>query len=165
MNYNKIKRYDISNGCGIRTSIFFNGCTFKCKGCFNYELWDFKGGKPFDEEAKKYLFSLLDDPHCTGLSVLGGEPLQQGPELKVLLEEVKEEYGDNKNIWLWTGYYLDELNEEQKEIVNLCDYVVDGPFIEEKSGIKLRFRGSSNQNIWKKNENGVLEIVNMDNVV
>lgn len=93
MNYSVIKKYDTSNGLGIRTSIFFTGCNFHCQGCFNKELWDFKSGKPFDEEAKTLLFEYLGDKHVKGLSVLGGEPLQQNfTELKDLLLSVKEKY-------------------------------------------------------------------------
>lgn len=152
MNYFKIKRYDISNGKNIRCSIFFSGCTHHCEGCFNSDLWDFKSGKPFDEAAKQELFMYLSDEHTKGLSVLGGEPLQQGQELTNLLKEVKEKFPD-KNIWLWTGYYLDELDETQKETVALCDYVVDGRFIKSESGTNLLFRGSKNQTIWQ-NDNG-----------
>ena len=152
MNYSTIKRYDIANFKGIRTSIYLSGCTHKCKGCFNSELWDFKHGKVFDNAAKEYLFSLLSDEHCVGLSVLGGEPLQQGAELTDLLKEVKEKF-PTKNICLWTGYYLNELNDEQRETISYCDYVVDGRFEEDKADKKLLFRGSSNQTIWK-NENG-----------
>jgi anaerobic ribonucleoside-triphosphate reductase activating protein len=154
MNYSKIKKYDISNGLGIRCSIFFTGCNFHCPECFNPELWDKNSGKPFDENAKTELFSYLKDEHCDGLSVLGGEPLIQGMQLVELLEEVRENF-PNKTIWLWTGYKIDgDLNETQKMIIGLCDYVVDGLFKKELSGKKLRFRGSSNQIIWR-NENGV----------
>lgn len=150
MNYSTIKKYDISNGKGVRCSIFLTGCTHKCKGCFNSELWDFKAGKPFDNDAKKYLFELLADPHCVGLSVLGGEPLQQGVEMRDLLKEVRETFPD-KDIWLWTGYYIPkELDALQVEITSYCDYVIDGRFDESKTDKKLLFRGSSNQTIWEK---------------
>jgi anaerobic ribonucleoside-triphosphate reductase activating protein len=154
MNYSKIKKYDISNGVGIRTSIFFTGCNFHCPDCFNPELWDKNSGKVFDDEVKNKLFAYLSDEHCDGLSVLGGEPLIQGMALVELLEEVREKF-PNKTIWLWTGYKLDsELDETQKMILSQCDYVVDGLFKRELSGKKLRFRGSSNQIIWR-NENGI----------
>lgn len=153
MNYFKIKKYDIANGKGIRTSLFVSGCTFHCKGCFNSEAWDFKSGKPFDDNAKKELFELLSDPHCVGLSVLGGEPLMQGQDLLDLLKEVKEVFPD-KNIWLWTGFYINELNDLQTQIISLVDYVVDGRFEENNALKKYLFRGSSNQTIWEKDEKG-----------
>ena len=149
MRYATIKKYDISNGSGIRTSFYCTGCTHHCCECFNRELWDFESGKEFDEKAKEQLFEYLSDEHCVGLSVLGGEPLQQGKDMLDLLTEIKEKFA-NKNIWLWTGYYLSELNDLQKDIINLCDYVVDGRFDCKKSGLNLRFRGSTNQTIWEK---------------
>lgn len=162
MNYSVIKKYDTSNGLGIRTSIFFTGCNFHCQGCFNKELWDFKSGKPFDEEAKTLLFEYLGDKHVKGLSVLGGEPLQQNfTELKDLLLSVKEKYPE-KDIWMWTGYYIDELSPKQKEVVGCVDRLVDGRFeIDKKTG-KTSYRGSENQTIWeviKKNEDGGIEFV------
>lgn len=154
MNYYKIRKYDISNGAGIRTTIFFSGCKFHCPNCFNSELWDFNSGKPFDETAKKELYDLLADEHCCGLSILGGEPLQQNlEELLAFVKETKELF-PSKDIWLWSGYYLCDLNALQREIVNHCDYFIDGPFKEAQSGLKLRFRGSSNQTIWKNNGDG-----------
>lgn len=154
MRYQTINKYDCANGSGIRTSIFFTGCTHKCKGCFNYEIWSFKSGKEFNSEAKELLFSYLSDEHSKGLSVLGGEPLQQDlTELKKLLSEVKESF-PTKDIWLWTGYYLSELNNAQREVISLCDYVVDGRFYEDKKNLKLMFRGSSNQTIWDNDGKG-----------
>lgn len=163
MNYSKIKRYDISNGCGIRTSIFFTGCNFHCPGCFNPELWDKESGKPFDENVKEELFSHLSDDHCDGLSVLGGEPLIQGQELVDLLKEVRETFPE-KTIWLWTGYEISKLEDGsiQWEIISLCDYVVDGQFKEDLAGKKLRFRGSSNQTIWKNNGGEFIEATDIE---
>jgi anaerobic ribonucleoside-triphosphate reductase activating protein len=163
MNYSKIKKYDISNGVGIRTSIFFTGCNFHCPDCFNPELWDKNSGKVFDDEVKNKLFAYLSDEHCDGLSVLGGEPLIQGMALVELLEEVREKF-PNKTIWLWTGYKLDsELDETQKMILSQCDYVVDGLFKRELSGKKLRFRGSSNQIIWRNENGNFVEATDIEN--
>ena len=50
-NYYKINQYDTANGEGLRVTIFFSGCTLKCKGCFNKELWDFNVGKVFSKEV------------------------------------------------------------------------------------------------------------------
>lgn len=153
MNYKTIKQLDIANGTGCRTSIFFCGCTHHCPGCFNSEIWDFNSGEKFDENVKNHLFDLLSLRFIKGLSVLGGEPLQQGEELTILLKEVKEKFPD-KDIWLWTGYDMDELNEQQKQTISYCDYIVTGRFIKEKHQHNLKFRGSTNQYIWKKSDDG-----------
>lgn len=149
MNYSNIKKYDTANGVGIRTSIFFTGCNFHCKSCFNKEIWDFNSGKHFDDDAKNTLFKYLADPHVKGLSVLGGEPLQQNlDELKELLVEVRQKFPE-KDIWMWTGYYIDELKPEQLAVVACVDELVDGRFeINKKTG-KTSFRGSENQQIWR----------------
>ncbi len=152
MNYSKIKKLDISNGLGVRVSFFCCGCTHHCNGCFNSEIWNFKSGKIFDEKAKNELFTALSNTHVKGISILGGEPLQQGEDMLNLIKEIKNNFKD-KDIWLWTGYYLNELNDLQKEIVSLCDYVVDGRFDSDLADCRLKFRGSSNQTIYK-NENG-----------
>ena len=143
---------DIANGLGIRTVIYFCGCNFHCHNCQNKELWSFHSGKIFLDDAKRELFEALSNEHIKGLSILGGEPLQQGEGLLSLLKEVRNKFPD-KDIWLWTGYYLSELNDEQKEIINLCDYIVDGRYEENKRDLTLNFRGSSNQTIWE-NKNG-----------
>lgn len=158
MNYDSIKNLDISNGLGVRVSIFFTGCHFHCKNCFNSKLWDFNSGKIFDLKAKDILFNYLSNKHIKGLSILGGEPLDQGKELLELLKEVKINF-PNKNIWLWTGYKIinGDLNEIQKEILSYCDFIVDGQFKEELKNSRLLFRGSSNQIIYENNK-GILKI-------
>ena len=164
MNYSKIKKYDISNGCGIRTSVFFTGCDFHCPGCFNPELWDRNSGNEFTEDTKMTIFNLLSDENCDGLSVLGGEPLIQGEELLLFLREVRENF-PHKDIWLWTGYEISKLdkNSIQWKIINECDYVTDGLFKEELAGRKLRFRGSSNQIIWRNDNGTFVEASDIEN--
>lgn len=153
MRYQNILKFDSANGKGIRTTIWFTGCKFHCKECFNSKIWDFNSGFPFDLEAKNKLFEYLSNEHVKGLSVLGGEPLQQGEEIYDLLKEVKEKF-PNKDIWLWTGYYINELNDLQKKIISLCDYIVDGRFDNTKKDVRLYFRGSTNQTIWINNHDG-----------
>lgn len=156
MRYKDILKFDSANGKGIRTSIWFCGCKFHCKNCFNSEIWDFNSGKLFTEDVKKQVFEYLSNEHVKGLSILGGEPLQQGEEMLQFVQEVKENF-PNKDIWMWTGYYIHELDELQKKIISYVDYLVDGRFEHDKRDIRLYFRGSSNQTIWKKNENGEFE--------
>lgn len=147
MNYSLIKKYDIANAKGINTSIFFCGCTHHCQGCFNASIWDFKCGQLFDDNAKQLLIKYLSDNEVKGLSILGGEPLQQGKEMYSLIKDIKSIFPDKK-IWLWTGYYIDELNDEQKNIINLCDYVIDGRFDKNKTDGRIILRGSTNQTVW-----------------
>ena len=75
MRYNKIRKMDISNGPGVRVSVFMQGCTFNCKNCFNPETHDFKGGKEFTDEVINKIMELCSKEHIVGLSILGGEPM------------------------------------------------------------------------------------------
>ncbi|MGL6174820.1 MAG: anaerobic ribonucleoside-triphosphate reductase activating protein [Cellulosilyticaceae bacterium] len=149
INYAQIRKYDVANGPGIRVSIFFSGCTHKCKGCFNQEYQDFNYGTPFTDETKAELFEYLSDENVAGLSILGGEPLQQDLDiLIILLREIRDKF-PSKTIWMWTGYLLDELfkHEKKMEVVRLCDVIVDGRYMENERDLKLKFRGSRNQRI------------------
>ena len=155
-NYAKIKTYDIVNGSGIRTSIFFSGCTHYCKGCFNQELWDFNVGKPFTREVYENEIKPTINEHIAGISILGGEPLNPHNimSLSDLIMWFKEDF-PNKNIWLWTGYTWEELmdrcDSSQEEDLNWIlfeiNVLVDGKFIEEEKDLTLRWCGSRNQRV------------------
>lgn len=147
MNYAQLRKYDIANGKGIRTTIFVSGCRFACKSCFNLQYQDFKFGQPFTENTLNTILEYLSDENVSGLSVLGGEPLMQEIEdLDLLLGTVKH-YFPNKDIWLWTGYKYEEIPSKYHSVLKYIDVLVDGKFIETKKDIKLRWRGSSNQRI------------------
>lgn len=148
MNYSKIRKYDVANGEGIRTSIFFSGCTLNCKNCFNNEIQDFKSGNEYTEEIENTLISYLKDDNVVGLSLLGGEVFQQDLDIILkLVKRVKKE--TNKSIWCWTGYTLEHLYRDKKsvEVLKYIDILIDGRFVEELKDLKLKFRGSSNQRL------------------
>ena len=152
MNYASIVRADIANGEGFRVSLFVTGCLRNCPGCFNKQAQDPSFGKFFDEEAKKKIFAELDQEWCKGLSLLGGEPMSKlsdnRKQVIALCKEVKEKYPD-KDIWMWSGYTMDELKQdpETQGIFKYIDVIVDGPFVLEKKDLSIPFRGSSNQRI------------------
>lgn len=147
MRYNKIRKMDISNGPGIRISIFMQGCTFKCKGCFNPETHDFKGGSEFNDETIERILNLCAPDYIVGLSILGGEPLHpkniEGSTM--LAKSFKEKY-PKKDLWVWSGYLFDR-DLKDLEIMNYIDVLVDGQFNEELRNPKLVYRGSSNQRV------------------
>ena len=156
MNYADIKQYDVANGLGIRVSLFVSGCTHHCKNCFNKETWDFGFGNPFTEAEIEKILEYLKPSYVSGLSLLGGEPFEpeNQPGLLPLVKKVKETYPE-KNIWCYTGYLFDEdicgkmMDQvpETKELLSYIDVLIDGPFIEERKNLKIRFRGSDNQRI------------------
>ena len=147
MNYAQIRKYDVANGVGIRTTLFVSGCHFNCPGCFNKEYQDFSFGKEFTDEEMQKFIDLGKSPNISGYSFLGGEPLDQMNDDTLLrtVKAIREQ--TDKTIWLWTGYVYENLNEKQMEIVKHIDVLVDGPFIEAQKNMKLLFRGSENQRI------------------
>ena len=158
MNYATIKWTDIANGEGVRVSLFVSGCTHHCKNCFNQVAWDFSYGEIFDGAVEEKILKALNSSFIAGLSLLGGEPLEPQNQRALLpfVRKVKERFPD-KTIWCYTGFVLDEHTGElqekykntecTKELISLFDVLVDGPYIEEKKNIRLKFRGSSNQRV------------------
>ena len=146
MRYNTIRQLDIANGPGVRVSIFVQGCSFNCPGCFNVVARDFEGGIEFTDQTVELLLELVKPDHISGLSILGGEPLHPRNRADVLdlVKKFKEKYPD-KTVWIWTGYLLEEVFEDL--IDSGIDVVVDGPFVEELKDLRLKFRGSANQRV------------------
>lgn len=147
MRYNKIRKMDISNGPGVRVSIFMQGCSFNCKNCFNKETHDFDGGKEFSETTINRILELCQKEYIQGLSILGGEPLHpKNIEGTTALAKAFKQAYPNKNIWVWSGFLFDR-DLQNKEILNYIDVLVDGLFIEELHDFRLEWRGSSNQRV------------------
>ena len=146
MRYSQIRSLDIANGPGCRVSLFVQGCTFNCPGCFNSVAKDFDGGSLFTEQTKDTIFALAEPSHISGLSILGGEPLNPRNRADVieLVRKFKEVY-PNKTVWLWTGYLLEEVFEDLVD--SEIDVIVDGRFVEELKDLRLKNRGSSNQRV------------------
>lgn len=148
MRYNKIRQMDISNGPGVRVSIFMQGCTFNCKNCFNPETHDFKGGKELDDKSINKLIDLSNHEYILGLSILGGEPLHpKNIDGTTKLAKIYKETYPDKNIWVWTGYKFDDEILKDKEIFKYIDVLVDGQFEEELYSPILKWKGSSNQRV------------------
>lgn len=156
MNYAEIKNCDIANGPGVRISLFVAGCTHHCPGCFNSEAWDFDYGQPFTQQTIDRILEMLKPDYIRGLTLLGGEPFEpenQGAVVE-LLRQIKEKY-PHKSIWAFSGYLFDRdiLSgrlgpwEITREFLSYLDVLVDGPFVEAKKNLGLRFRGSENQRI------------------
>jgi anaerobic ribonucleoside-triphosphate reductase activating protein len=146
MRYSQIRNLDIANGPGCRVSLFVQGCSFNCPGCFNTVAKDFEGGKEFTDQTLNLLLELAEPDHISGLSILGGEPLhpRNRTDVLTLVKKFKEVY-PNKTVWLWTGYLIEEVFEDLVD--SGIDVVVDGKFVEELKDLRLKYRGSSNQRI------------------
>lgn len=150
MRYNKIRIMDISNGEGVRVSLFVQGCNFHCKGCFNSETWDFNGGKEFTTAEIQKIIELANKDYIAGLSILGGEPLHNNnvDEVSHIVATFKEKF-PNKDIWLWTGFKFEDTIKDSKRkfILRNIDVLIDGQFEEDKKDLTLKWRGSSNQRV------------------
>lgn len=149
-NYSKIKTYDIANGIGIRTSVFFSGCDTCCENCFNKNLWDFTVGEPFTKEVYETKIKPTIHDHIAGLSILGGEPMHSRnvEAVQDLLHWFRQDF-PTKTVWLWTGYDLPVLQSDptKHQVLEACDVVVYGPFVEAEKDLSIPFRGSRNQRI------------------
>ena len=149
MRYEKIRKFDVSNAPGVRSTLFVTGCTHDCKGCFNKELQDFGAGDVWTQEDEDNFVSYVKNDNVVGVNILGGEPMQQVMDdcLPNLLKRVKEETG--KSIWLWSGYLLEQILEDEKrrKILEYVDVLVDGRFEIDKRNINLKYRGSENQRV------------------
>lgn len=147
MRYNKIRKMDISNGPGVRVSIFMQGCTFNCKECFNPETHDFNGGKEFTDDTINRVLELCDNDNINGLSILGGEPLHpKNIEGTTKLAKAFKDKMPNKNIWIWTGFLFDK-DLKDKEIMKYADVIVDGRYVDELRNPTLKWKGSENQRV------------------
>ena len=164
MRYAQITPFEVCNGRGAGVSLFTQGCYFQCKGCFNQDTWDSNGGKEWTEEIENKLFKLIDRPYIKRISILGGEPLinENVSDVFNLIVKLKDKF-PNKSIWLYTGYkwehifypvVTDDLNwgrdqiiDYRQRIVEMCDVMVDGRYIDKLKDLSLKFAGSSNQRV------------------
>ena len=134
----------MTDGEGLRTSIYAQGCGHKCWGCHNPQTWDFDGGKEYDVEE---LFDIILSDVFSDVTFSGGDPLFQVEAFTELAKMVKNK--TNKTIWCYTGYTYEFIKESPKlrQILPFLDVLVDGPFMMEKRNTDLKFRGSENQRI------------------
>ena len=157
MYYCEIKKCDIANGIGVRTTLFVSGCTNHCEECFQPQTWDFKYGQPFTEETEAELIRSCQPYFINGLTLLGGEPFEPANQRSLVpfLHRFRAEC-PGKTVWAFSGFTLDgELLRDSSyprcevtdEMLSLIDVLVDGRFVRALKDISLRFCGSSNQRV------------------
>ena len=149
-----INKNDVVNGEGICVALFTQGCPFHCKGCFNPETWDYNGGKevPISDLISNIEVAIAANGVPRNFSILGGEPLIERnlEELKILLLTIKKDF-PHITIFLWTGFTIEELTSAQKEVTQYIDVLIDGQYNEKLRDVSLHLRGSSNQRIFRTN--------------
>ncbi|MCG3726015.1 anaerobic ribonucleoside-triphosphate reductase-activating protein [Vibrio cincinnatiensis] len=152
MNYHQYYPIDVVNGPGTRCTLFVSGCLHQCRGCYNKSTWPLDSGHPFTSEMEDKIIADLNDTRIPrrGLSLSGGDPLhpQNVSAVLLLVQRVKQECV-GKDIWLWTGYCLHELDEQQRQLIDYVDVLVDGKFEQSLADPSLDWRGSSNQVIHR----------------
>ncbi|HHR6393378.1 TPA: anaerobic ribonucleoside-triphosphate reductase-activating protein [Providencia alcalifaciens] len=152
MNYHQYYPVDVVNGPGTRCTLFIAGCVHQCRGCYNQSTWRVDSGIPFTQKMEDQIIQDLQDTRIRrqGLSLSGGDPLHPAnlPAILRLVKQVKAVCPD-KDIWMWTGYKLDELTLEQQKVVSFVNTLIDGKFEQELYDPALLWRGSSNQVIHR----------------
>ncbi|HEY4599957.1 MAG TPA: anaerobic ribonucleoside-triphosphate reductase activating protein [Cerasibacillus sp.] len=135
----------VVDGEGLRTVIFFAGCPHQCLGCHNPSSWKMTNGK--NMSVDDILQEVADNP-LTDVTFSGGEPMIQAKELVKLAKEIKKL---DKNIWIYSGFTYEKIiasnDPYKKELLQICDVLVDGKFVIEQRDLSLTFRGSRNQRI------------------
>lgn len=151
MNIHRYYDVDVVNGPGTRCTLFVAGCEHRCRGCYNQSTWRVDSGTPFTPALEQRLIADLQDRRIPrqGLSLSGGDPLHPHnvPAILRLVKRVRRECPD-KDIWLWTGYTLAELNPDQRKVIAEIDVLIDGRFIVAERDPALPWRGSRNQVIY-----------------
>ena len=145
MRYHDITKDDMKNGDGIRVVLWVAGCNHYCAECQNPITWDPNDGLFFDNKARWEIIDLLKEDYIAGITFSGGDPLypENRKSITVLINDIREVYGNTKTIWLYTGYNYEEI----APLVTKCDVVVDGPFIKELIDSQYHWAGSTNQRV------------------
>lgn len=155
MRYAGIIKNDFSAAPGTSVTFFTQGCPHKCEGCHNPETWDFEGGEEVTHDTiLEIIKAITANGLHRNLCIMGGEPLCPENQFltNLIINSVKEKLPDTK-IYLWTGYYLEDLdmsNNRIKSILEQVDCIIDGPYDKTKRDVSLFMRGSSNQRILYK---------------
>ena len=147
----------IANRVELVVVLWLSGCNHHCKGCQNPQTWDKNSGINFDKNAVEELLEDLKFDYISGITLTGGDPLNENNVIEVLnfLNKITVLF-PQKTVWIYTGYTWEEIinptieddaSVARKEILKYCDVLVDGRYIDEQRDITLKWRGSKNQRV------------------
>ena len=141
-----IEKESITDGVGIRYTVFTQGCKHKCLGCHNPETHDINGG--YDIAIDEIIEDLKSNPLLDGITLSGGDPFFQAKECTELLVRIRKEF-KHLNVWAYSGFTFEQLlrNKDMREMLDLVDVLVDGRFVLKRRTLESRFKGSENQRI------------------
>lgn len=165
MRYSGLILNDIAAAPGLCVSFFTQGCPHRCYNCQNPETWDFDGGKEFTVDTlNEILNGLTAQGIKRNLCIMGGEPLcpENAFLTYMVVKQVKDTLPETK-IYVWTGYTIEQLvnnsHPKVRDILQMIDVLIDGPYIDEERDITLEMRGSRNQRILDLSENFLYNIL------
>jgi len=144
------KPFNFVDGEGVRCSLYVSGCPFDCPGCYNKAAQNFRYGQPYTKDLEDKIIEDIGQPYVQGLTLLGGEPFLNTQVCLSLVDRLRNEYGLTKDVWSWTGYTWEELqqdSEDKRELLSKINILVDGRFELTQKDLTLQFRGSANQRI------------------
>jgi anaerobic ribonucleoside-triphosphate reductase activating protein len=146
LNIGGIESESIVDGPGFRYAVFVQGCDFRCPGCHNPQLQPFAGGRRvFLDEL---VAAIKANPLLSGLTLSGGDPFTQAVSCAALAEQVRDL---GLSVMVYTGYLWEDLLAANRpcwrRLIEAANILVDGPFIQARKNIDLRFRGSANQRL------------------
>ncbi len=143
---------------GVSCVLFFSGCLHNCKGCHSPQTHSFNYGMEIDDNVIDHINEEIDKrPFLSALVLSGGDPMYSAKEILKLLPKI---HIPHNTIWCYSGFTIDQIKKDKSmsKLLNKCSFLVDGEFQLENRDVSLKFRGSSNQNIWKKEKNGWIKI-------
>ncbi|MCE4957777.1 anaerobic ribonucleoside-triphosphate reductase activating protein [Macrococcoides caseolyticum] len=145
----KVMNCVVTDGTGMRVSVYVSGCRFHCPNCFNASIWEFLNGQKVTNRTIEEIIDLIDHDYISGLSLLGGEPLENLAVIRPLIKAFRRKFDHSKDIWMWSGYMIEYIQNTQAlaPILKDIDVLVDGPFVNHLYRPDLMFRGSLNQRI------------------
>lgn len=149
LKYAKIEHFDVQNGIGIGYTLYVQGCSRHCLHCQNPQTWDFNGGTIYTQKEFNDMISFFNNyNYINRLTLCGGEPLENLTLCNIIASEFKRIY-PNKKLWIYTGFTYEEIcnNIKYRPLLELCDVLVDGRYVDEQRDLTLKWRGSSNQRV------------------
>ena len=155
---NRVTINDTANGPGIRVTVWFQGCEHHCKNCHNPETWNPDKGTPFNMERMAEIIHACDKPYVAGITLSGGDPFHPNNAWAALtlVLNFRKKFKNTKDIWVWTGYTWEELEDQEEQLgyldmtsspISMVDVLVDGKYEENKKDISLPYCGSKNQRV------------------
>jgi anaerobic ribonucleoside-triphosphate reductase activating protein len=144
MNIAHIEEQSFIYGPGCRFVIWTQGCSIHCEGCWNQSMWNFEANiiMPVESLFQKIL---AEKDSVEGLTLLGGEPLDQYEDT---LELLRQCWNTGMSTMLFTGYEMEEIHAKQMSaILDVTDILITGRYEEEKRTLESQWIGSTNQEI------------------